>query len=127
MVGDNNHDECADIIARNPDVDFKPGLTGIEVYHKIYEGTWWDRNLNNFPSKYLDDCRGKLGHILVSIVLNNSNTSYRLDDFGKNPQIYQPHYIREEGYPNRDWYIAGMTAITKVRVERVVEVDKDVE
>lgn len=34
--GRREHDECADIIARNPGVDFSPGLTGVEVDHEVH-------------------------------------------------------------------------------------------
>lgn len=48
-----DHDECADLIARNPNIKFEPGLTGVEVDHLIHEGTNWDADKDNFPSAYL--------------------------------------------------------------------------
>lgn len=64
--GEREHDECAEIISRNPNVDFSPGLVGVEVDHKIYANTLWDRDLENYPRQYLEEYRGRLGHILVS-------------------------------------------------------------
>lgn len=112
------HDECADIIARNPEVDFRPGLSGVEVFHQVHQGTNWDASIDNYPSRYLNSYQGRLGYIIVSIrmdLLEAANLSW-----DENPCFYKPDFYDNE--KNRDWYIAGRTALVRVRVEQVIEV-----
>lgn len=112
------HDECADIIARNPGVDFRPGLTDVEVDHKVHEGTYWDANCDYFPQSYLEQFQGGLGYIIVSVRLDLLRS---VDlDWLKSPRFYQPDYLGRD--KKRNWYIAGRTAVVRVRVERIIDV-----
>ncbi len=111
------HDECADIIARNPGVDFRPGLTGVEVDHEVHEGTNWDADCDNYPRSYLEQYEGRLGYIIVSVRLDLLRSADL--DWDEDPRFYQPDYLW--GDKQRNWYIAGKTAVVRVRVERIID------
>lgn len=112
------HNECADIIARNPGVDFRPGLTGVEVYHEVHEDTNWDADYDNYPRSYLEKYQGRIGYIIVSVRLDLLRSADL--DWDEDPRFYQPDYF--SGDKKRNWYIAGKTAVVRVRVERVIDV-----
>lgn len=112
------HDECADIVARNPHIEFKPGLQGVEVDHEVHENTNWDADLANYPTNYLETFRGQLGYIIVSVRLDVLYATPL--DFENDPCFYQPDYLRSDR--KRNWYIAGRRAIIRVCVERVMQV-----
>ncbi len=111
------HNECNDIIARNPGIIFIPGLTGVEVYHKVYQETSWDSNLNDYPLSYLEIYEGRCGHILVSAIFTPREHP---KDRRANPMFYQPEWTRDANRPN--WYIAGNTAIIQVCIEKIIEI-----
>ncbi|MBU1151824.1 hypothetical protein KJ632_03285 [Patescibacteria group bacterium] len=112
-----HEDECLDIINRNPDVDFKSGLTGVEVVHKIHELTGWDTDPNGFPRIRLEDVKGRMGYILVSINLEVCRAMGW--DTPDNPHFYQPEELRGS---HNDWYYPLDTVVTKVLVEKVIDV-----
>lgn len=118
VSGGEVHDECADIIARNPGVGFQPGLTGVEVEHQVHEGTNWDANCDNYPRSYLELYEGRLGYIIVSLRLDLLRSADL--DWDEDPHFYQPDYLRDEA--KRNWYIAGKTTVVRVRVERIIDV-----
>lgn len=116
--GEREHDECADIISRNPGVDFRPGLAGVEVEHKIYAHTLWDPDFENYPRRYLEDYKGRLGHIIVSCG-SQSGFDEWLRNWHNTPGFYQPDWM--EHRKGRNFFIAANTVIVRVRVERVID------
>lgn len=114
-----HHDECADIIARNPSIIFESGLSGVEVDHLIYEGTNWDIDRNGWPEKYLIHNQGRLGHILVSFRLKLGRVTDVINlatHFG-DPSFYlDPHLL---AFGNT-CYKAGNTSLIRVRIEKIV-------
>jgi len=117
-VDGGEHDECADIIARNPDVDFKAGLSGVEVDHEVHAGTFWDANLDNYPRTYAENFGGRLGNIIISIRYRIVGLSSR--EWANGPRFYKPDYYTDT--LRRNWYVAGNTAIVRARVEKVIDV-----
>jgi len=117
------HDECEDIINRNPNVNFEPGLTGVEVDHMVYKGTVWESSLNDEESTlYLERYQGRMGYIIVSIRTDIGliGTEDRLVNPGwlNSPRFFRPAYFRPD--QGRNWFEAGITTLARVRIERVI-------
>lgn len=119
------HDECEDIIKRNPDINFQPGLTGIDVDHMIYKGTVWESSLDDKESTlYLERYQGRMGYIIVSIRadidLICSKDKLVNPEWLNSPRFFRPEYFRAD--QGRNWFEAGITTLARVRIERVIEI-----
>lgn len=114
-----DHDECADIIARNPQLSFEPGLSGVEADHMAYKHTNWEADRKGWPEKYLIGSKGRLGNILVSFRLRLIQSAeiesvlWRLKD----PQFYLDPHLQAFG---NECYQVGNSAVIRVRIEEVV-------
>ena len=108
-------DECADIIARNPGIEFVPGLTGVEVDHMAHVDTNWDTNRAGWPEKYLRSKRG-LGYILVSFRLRLEQVTGLLERL-EGPGFYPDPHLIAMGY---NCYKVSKNSVIRVRVEEVV-------
>ncbi|MEK9160265.1 MAG: hypothetical protein AAB383_06085 [Patescibacteria group bacterium] len=109
------HDECQDIIDRNPNIKFTPGLQDVEVDHLIHADTLWDMDADYFPRQYLDGHEGRLGNILASIEYSILVENRAFDA----PLFYRTEQHRYAMDQRKNWWTSGRTAIAKVRIEAV--------
>lgn len=114
-----DHDECAEFIARNPQLSLEPGLSGVEADHMAYEYTNWEADRKGWPERYLVGNKGRLGNILVSFKLRLREITENTDPLEhlKGPQFYLDPHLQAFG---NECYKVGHSAVIRVRIEEVV-------